>query len=238
MTQAEVFEYRHGTTLLEGYVAYPVGTGGRHPAVLVVHEWWGLNAYARRRADMLADLGYTALAVDMYGQGVHAKTADDAQKLYAMVMADRTFTRERITVALETARKQTHVDPKKVACLGYCMGGSVSLELARSGADIRGAVSFHGALNTTLPAAPGAIQCPLLVLHGAADPTIPPAQVTGFKKEMDTAGARLEFHEYEGALHSFTNPDSNRPAEGLQYNAEADRRSWETMMRFLADVFK
>ncbi len=238
MTQAEVFEYRHGSTLLEGYVAYPVGTGGRHPAVMVVHEWWGLNAYARRRADMLADLGYTALAVDMYGQGVHAKTPEDAQKLYGTVMADRSFTRARIGVALEACRKQQHVDPKKVACIGYCMGGTVSLELARSGADIRGAVSFHGALGTTMPAEPGAIKCPMLVLHGAADPTIPVGQVTSFKKEMETAGARFEIHEYEGAMHSFTNPDSNRPADGLQYNAEADRRSWDEMKRFLAGVFK
>jgi dienelactone hydrolase len=235
MSRTETVEYRHGSVVLEGYMAYPDG-GGRRPGVLVVHEWWGHNAYVRKRAEMLAGLGYVGFAVDMFGKGKTATTTDEAGKLYGAVMSDRTVARGRIAAALDLLRNNPAADPAKVVCLGYCMGGTVALELARSGADVRGVVSFHGALATPQPAKKGQIKCPVLVLHGADDPLVPAEQVAAFRAEMRAAGADWQFHEYGGARHAFTNPEANMPEHGIVYNATADRRSWEEMRLFLAEV--
>lgn len=232
----EAVGYRDGAAELEGYAAYPAG-GGRRPGVLVVHEWWGHNAYVRQRAEMLAGLGYVGFAVDLFGKGVTAATTDEAGKLYAAVMSDRRVAQGRIGAALDRIRANPAVDPAKLVCLGYCMGGTVALDLARSGAELRGAVSFHGALATPTPAKTGAVKCPVLVLHGADDPMVTPEQVTGFRDEMRAAGADWQFHEYGGARHAFTNPAANLPELGILYDAAADRRSWEVMKSFLTEVF-
>ena len=234
--RTETVGYQDGAVELEGYVAYPDG-GGRRPGVLVVHEWWGHNAYVRKRAEMLAGLGYVGFAVDLFGKGVTAKTPDEAGKLYTAVMSDRSVARRRIGAALDLLRQDPAADAGRVACLGYCMGGTVALDLARSGADLRGAVSFHGALATPTPAAKGAVRCPVLVLHGADDPMVTPDQVKAFRDEMRAAGADWQFHEYGGARHAFTNPAANLPKLGILYDAAADRRSWEVMKLFLAEVF-
>jgi dienelactone hydrolase len=236
MARTEVVEYRDGTAELQGFVAYPDGAG-RRPGVLVVHEWWGHGPYVRKRAEMLAGLGYVGFAVDLFGKGVTAKTPDEAGKLAGAVLKDRRVARGRIGAALDLLRKNPAADPAKVACIGYCMGGTVALELARSGADIRGAVSFHGALATPTMTKKGDVKCPVLVLHGADDPQIPSEQVAAFRDEMRAAGADWQFHEYGGAQHAFTNPDANLPKLGIVYNATADRRSWEEMKLFLAEVF-
>jgi dienelactone hydrolase len=234
--KTETVGYRHGTVDLEGYVAYPDGDG-RRPGVLVVHEWWGQNAYVRKRADMLAGLGYVGFAVDLFGKGKTAATTDEADKLYQAVMGDRRVAQGRIQAALDLIRANPAVDPARLVCLGYCMGGTVALDLARSGADLRGAVSFHGALATPTPAGKGAVRCPVLVLHGADDPMVTPDQVQTFRDEMRAAGADWQFHEYGGAQHAFTNPAANLPKVGILYNAAADARSWEVMKTFLSEVF-
>jgi dienelactone hydrolase len=234
--KTEAVGYRDGAVELEGYVAYPDGPG-RRPGVLVVHEWWGHNAYVRKRAEMLAGLGHVGFAVDLFGQGKTATTPDEAGKLYQAVMSDRRVAQGRIKAALDLIRANPAVDPAKLVCLGYCMGGTVALDLARSGAELRGAVSFHGALATPTPAKKGAVKCPVLVLHGADDPMVTPDQVAGFRDEMRAAGADWQFHEYGGAQHAFTNPAANLPKLGILYNAAADRRSWEVMKAFLAEVF-
>ena len=164
--KTEAVGYRDGAVELEGFIAYPDGPGCR-PGVLVVHEWWGHNAYVRQRAEMLAGLGYVGFAVDLFGKGVTATTTEEAGKLYTAVMSDRRVARGRIGAALDLIRANPAVDPAKVVCLGYCMGGTVALDLARSGADLRGAVSFHGALATPTPAGKAAVKCPVLVLHAA-----------------------------------------------------------------------
>jgi dienelactone hydrolase len=234
--KTEAVRYRDGAVELEGFIAYPDGPG-RRPGVLVVHEWWGHNAYVRQRAEMLAGLGYVGFAADLFGKGVTATTTEEAGKLYTAVMSDRRFARGRIGAALDLIRANPAVDSAKVVCLGYCMGGTVALDLARSGADLRGAVSFHGALATPTPAGKAAVKCPVLVLHGADDPMVTPDQVQGFRDEMRSAGADWQFHEYGGAQHAFTNPAANLPKLGILYNAAADRRSWEVMKSFLSEVF-
>jgi dienelactone hydrolase len=231
----EVVVYADGPLTLEGFVAAPSSPPGRLPGVMVVHEWWGHNPYVRRRAEMLAGLGYVGFAVDLYGKGVRAKDPTEAGRLYGAVMTDRTVTRARIGAALGFFRRHPRVEPDKIVCLGYCMGGTASLELARSGADVRGAVSFHGALNTPDPADARNIRCPVLAFHGAADPHVPPGEVAAFRKEMAAAGVDWQLHEFGGAVHSFTNPDAK--GDGLKYDPKADARSWEALKLFLAEVF-
>lgn len=230
-------EYKHGDTVLEGYVAYDDAATGKRPGVLVVHEWKGLNEYAQRRARMLAELGYVAFAADMYGKGVRAKDHEEAAKLSGIYRNDRNLMRGRIGAALDWIRAQSNVDFSKIAAVGYCFGGSTVLELARSGADILGVASFHGGLKAPTPAAPGAVKAKLLVLHGADDSFIPAEEVDAFKKEMEAAGVDYKFIAYPGAVHSFTVEEAgDDPSKGMAYNAEADQKSWAELKRFLAQL--
>lgn len=189
---------------------------GPRPGILVVHEWKGLNDYAKRRAYQLAGLGYAAFAADMYGKGVRAKDHEEAGRLSGIYRNDRQLTRGRIGAALEVLRAQPQVDPARIGAIGYCFGGMAVLELARGGADVKGVVSFHGSLDTPVPAAPGSVKAKVLVLTGADDSYVS-AGVPGFEKEMKEAG--------------------NDPSTGAAYNAEADRKSWEEMERFFAGLF-
>jgi len=235
-------EYSAQGTALKGYLAYDDGQEGRRPGVLVVHEWWGLNDYARKRADMLAELGYVALAVDMYGHGKQATHPEDAQKFSSEVMKNFDAAKARFTAAMDFLKKQPQVDPARIAAIGYCFGGGVVLNMARQGVDLKGVASFHGALAAVKPAQPGMVKAKILVLTGADDKFVPPAQVEAFKQEMKSAGADLRVISYPGAIHSFTNPEAdvlgkkfNMP---LAYNADADRKSWEEMKTFLSGVFR
>jgi len=235
-------EYSAQGTALKGYLAYDDGQEGRRPGVLVVHEWWGLNDYARKRADMLAELGYVALAVDMYGDGKQATHPEDAQKFSSEVMKNFDAAKARFTAAMDFLKKQPQVDPARIAAIGYCFGGGVVLNMARQGVDLKGVASFHGALAAVKPAQPGMVKAKILVLTGADDKFVPPAQVEAFKQEMKSAGADLRVISYPGAIHSFTNPEAdvlgkkfNMP---LAYNADADRKSWEEMKTFLSGVFR
>ena len=229
-------------TVLKGYLAGGDAAGGLHPGVLVVHEWWGHNAYARKRADMLAALGYTALAVDMYGGGRQAAHPEDAGKFAGEVRKNLPVMKERFLAALELLRTQPGVDREKIAAIGYCFGGSVVLEMARAGVDLRGVASFHGSLGGGSTAQPGQVKARVLVLNGADDKFIPAEQIEAFRKEMETAGVNYKFVNYPGALHSFTNPDADEYAKKFNmpigYNAAADKESWAELQRFFAEIFR
>ncbi len=242
MTRAAVItktvEYKDGPTTLEGFVAYDDSFQGRRPGVLVVHEWTGLGDYVKGRAEQLARLGYVALAVDIYGQGIRPKNADEAAAQAGIYRKDRALMRRRITAGLEFLKTNELVDTGRIAALGYCFGGGVALELARSGAAISGVISFHGNLDTPHPEDARNIKGKVLVLHGADDPYVPADQVTAFEKEMRDAKVDWQLIKYGGAVHGFTNPASgDDPSKGAAYNASADRRSWEAMKQFLAEIF-
>lgn len=225
--------YKDGDTVLEGYIARPADTAKPAPVVMIVHQWMGLTDYEKMRADMLAKEGFVAFAVDMYGQGIRPKNIEEAGKLATTYKSDAALARKRINAALTYARTLPGTTGK-IAVIGYCFGGTMALELARSGADINGVVSFHGGLSTGAPAQKGAIKAPVQVHHGADDPLVPPADVAAFKKEMEGAGARLEFHAYPGAVHAFTQKNASQAGiPGVAYNKDADETSWSRSLEFL-----
>jgi dienelactone hydrolase len=235
-------QYTSAGVTLNGYVAWDAAVTGRRPGVLVVHEWWGHTEYARRRARMLAELGYVGFALDMYGDGKTAAHPEDAGKFSAEVMKNAEVMKGRFLAALEWLKAQPQVDPGRVAAIGYCMGGGVVLNMARAGIDLRGVASFHGSLGAAFTAKPGGVAAKVLVMNGAADSFITAEQIAALKKEMADAGADYRFIDYPGAKHSFTNPEADEYARKfgmpVAYNAEADRLSWEELKKFLADVFK
>jgi dienelactone hydrolase len=237
----EEVSYESGETRLKGYLAYDSGIEGRRPGVLVVHEWWGQNDYARSRARMLAEMGYAALAVDMYGDGKTADHPDDAAKFSSEVMGNRESGEARFRAALELLKAQPQTDPERIAAIGYCFGGAVVLHMARIGEDLDGVVSFHGNLSSMHTPEPGSVKAKILVCHGAADTFIPQEQIDAFKSEMDAAGADYSFVAYEGAKHSFTNKDADSYNErfGLDvaYDENADRESWAAMTAFFEEIF-
>jgi dienelactone hydrolase len=224
--------YRDGGTVLEGYMAYD-DSKARRPCVILVHDWTGLDAYEKGRADQLAKLGYTVLAADIYGRGVRPKDVKGYQTESGKYSADRTLTRRRIFAALKYASGQVQVDKKRIAAIGYCFGGMVVLELARGGAPVDAVVSFHGNLSNPTPSEARNIKTQVLVLHGAADPFVPKQQVAAFEKEMKAAKKPYKLVAYPGAVHSFTLKHAgNNPKSGAAYHAEADKKSWAEMMAF------
>lgn len=229
--------YNDGDTKLEGWVVLDTAKAGPRPAVLVVHQWKGLGDYEKQRAEMLARLGYVAFCADIYGQGVRADNPQDASKLAARYKDDRPLLRRRVAAALKAMQALPEVDSTKTAAIGYCFGGTTVLELARSGADTLGVVSFHGGLGTDRPARPG-LKARLLVLHGADDPFVPPAEVEAFAQEARAAGADWQLVAYGGAVHSFTDWNAGSDnSRGAAYHEQADRRSWAAMQEFLRELF-
>src|SRR5512133_2786278 len=241
VTAREV-EYRSGDTVLKGYLAENTAMKGKRPAVLVVHEWWGHNEYARNRARMLAELGYVALAVDMFGDGKTAQHPEDAGKFAQEVMKNKTVGEARFNAALDFIKQQPTVDPGRIAAIGYCFGGGVVLHMARQGIDLKGVVSFHGSLATDSPAKNGAVKARVLVFNGEADKMVPAEQVAAFKDEMTKAGASYRYVGYPGVKHSFTNPDADMLAKKfnlpLAYNKKADKNSWAETLKFFKEIFK
>ena len=237
----ETVSYAANGTALKGYLAYDASRETKRPGVLVVHEWWGLNDYIRRRARMLAELGYTALAVDMYGGAMTADNPDGAGRLMNAVLQDMAQGEARLQAGDELLRSQPTTDTTHVAAIGYCFGGAMVLHAARIGMDLDGVVSFHGALGSAHKPAPGSVRAKVLVCHGAADRLVPDADVAAFKQEMQEAGADYRFEAYDGALHGFTNPaaDENGKKYGLPlaYSAAADRQSWQAMQAFFKEIF-
>jgi dienelactone hydrolase len=233
--------YEAGGTVMQGYLAWDDAVDGRRPGILVVHEWWGHNDYARKRAEMLAELGYAALAVDMYGDGKTAEHPEDAGKFAGAVRKDLALMQSRFNAARDYLNSQPVVDPQHNAAIGYCFGGSVVLSMARAGADLDGVVSFHGSLGG-LPPVNDEVTAKVLVANGADDTFISAESIAVFRDDMDVAGADYTFINYPGAKHSFTNPDANAFGKKfdlpLEYNAEADTASWQAMQDFFTTIFK
>jgi len=231
----EAIEYQLDGVTFHGHLARPAEDGARRPGVLVAPEWWGLNPYARRRAEQLAALGYVALAIDMYGEG---KVTSDAATASAWAGTTRTgpLSRRRSARALQWLQSHPSVRSDRIAGVGFCFGGSVMLELARSGAEVRGVASFHGSLATPLPAERGVLRAAVLVLHGADDPYVTDEEVLTFRNEMRAAGADWRICLFGGAVHSFSNPDADVAGlPGLAYHAPSERRGWRTFLAFLEE---
>ena len=234
-------DYTADGTTLKGYIAYDDAIKGKRPGVLVVHEWWGHNDYARKRARMLAGLGYTALAVDMYGNGKTASHPKEAGEFAGEVRSNMEQATARFKAAKKLLSQHETTDPDKIAAIGYCFGGGIVLEMARRGLDLDAVVSFHGSLPTQNPAQPGKVKARVLVCNGEADPFTKPEQISAFKQEMKNAKVDFEFKSYPNAKHSFTNPDANTFGKKfdlpLEYNEAADKQSWEDMKAFLKQSF-
>jgi len=225
-------------TKLQGFLAWDQNAGNKRPGVLVVHEWWGHDEHARTQAKRLAESGYVALALDMYGDGKHADHPEDAQKFAAEATKDPAVAAARFNAAKGLLMAESHVDPARIAAIGYCFGGGVVLNMARAGADLKAVVSFHGALETDTPAERGKVKAPILVLTGADDPFNPPDVVEKFRKEMTDAGANFRIVSYPGVKHSFTNPQAETHGmPQLAYNADADKKSWQEMLALFKKVF-
>jgi dienelactone hydrolase len=234
--KTEVVEYRDGEQVLEGYLAWDDSFHGKRPGMVVVHDWMGLGENSRMRAREVAALGYVALAADIYGKGTRAKNSQEAGQLAGKFKGDLPLLRSRARAAFDTLVANPRVDGGKVFAMGYCFGGTTVLELARSGAPLVGVVTFHGGLSTKNPADARNIKGRVLVLHGAADPYVPPAEVAAFQKEMDDAKVDWQMNSYAGAVHAFTIADAgNDPSKGAAYNAKADARSWEALKAFLQE---
>lgn len=233
--------YTVGDATLKGYLAWNPALKGKLPGVLVVHEWWGHNEYARNRARMLAELGYVAFAVDMYGNGAQAQHPEEAGMLAAMINKNRDTAAERFNAAIGVLKQQANVDPTRLAAIGYCFGGGVVLNMAREGIPLKGVASFHGSLATDTPAMPGAIKAKIFVANGGADTFSPPQMGSAFVDEMMKAGVDFRFYNYPGAKHSFTNPAADDYAKrfglNVAYHAAADRRSWDDLKNFLREIF-
>lgn len=239
--QGEEVSYATDSTQLKGYLAFDDSKEGKRPGVIIVHEWWGHNDYVRERADMLAELGYTAMAVDMYGDGKQANHPDDAGKFAMSVMSNLPEAEARFNAAMELLKKHQTVDTEKVAAIGYCFGGSVVLTMANSGADLDAVAAFHSGV--ALPVMPNdALKARVLVCNGADDPFIGEDAITAFKTAMDSIGATYEYISYPGVKHSFTSKEADANGEKfelpLAYDADADQKSWASLQQLLSEVFE
>lgn len=234
-------EYKEGSTVLEGYLAYDDAApkDAKLPGVLVVHAWMGIDDNAKQRAELLAGMGYVAFVADIYGKGVRPKDRDEAAKQAGTYKKDRALLRKRVNAGLAALLARKEVDAAKTAAIGYCFGGTTVLELARSGAKVKGVVSFHGGLDSPAPADGKNIKSKVLVLHGASDKGISDADKLAFEKELTDAKVDWQLVEYGGAVHCFTHKDAgNDPSKGCAYDANADARSWAAMKSFFDEVFK
>ena len=239
--RGEEVSYEAGDVKLKGYLAYDANIKGKRPGVLVVHEWWGHNDYVRNRARMLAEMGYTALAIDMYGDGKSTQHPADAKKFMMEVMSNMQAGKARFIAAQNLLQNHATTDATKTAAIGYCFGGGIVLNMARMGLDLDGVASFHGSLATKMPAQPGDIKAKVLVLHGGSDPFVPAEQIEAFKKEMADAKADMELIVYPEAVHAFTNPGATAMGKEfdlpLAYNEDADKKSWGELEKFLNNLF-
>lgn len=238
--RGEEVTYQSDSTTMKGYMAWNENAGGKSPGIIIVHEWWGHNDYSRERADMLAELGYVAFAIDMYGEGKQAEHPEEANKFAGMVMSNMPEAEARFNAALELLKQNEHVDPEKIAAIGYCFGGSVALTMANSGADLDAVAAFHSGVN--LPVGPSeALKARVLVCNGADDPMVTQEDVSRFKSAMDSVGANYEYISYPGAVHAFTSRAADSLGKKfempLAYNKEADQKSWEKLKELLKETF-
>jgi len=236
--KTETVDYRSGATTMRGHLVYDETKSGKRPGVLVCHDILGLGSDPKRRAHMLAELGYVAFCVDMYGDGKEPKDFPEGMGWLMALINNRAELRNRVNAACATLASRPEVNSGKLAAIGYCFGGTTVLELARGGANVKGVVSFHGGLNTPTPADAKNIKGKVLACHGADDPLVPPAEVAGFIKEMQDGGCNWELIHYGNTVHAFTNPANDGKANpAAKYNEQADRRSWQAMKDFFGEIF-
>lgn len=238
MLKMQKIDYRDGDVSLEGFYAYDDKIKDKRPAVLVAHDWSGKNEFACKKAERLAELGYVGFALDMFGKGITGNTKEEKSALIQPFIADRNALQRRILAAFETVKQLDGVDNTRIGAIGFCFGGLCVLDLARSGADVKGVVSFHGLLNAPENFTPRPIKAKVLALHGFDDPMVTPDQITTFGQEMTHAKANWQFDIYGNAMHAFTNPNANDAAFGTVYNKQADTRSWIAMKEFFKEVFE
>jgi dienelactone hydrolase len=237
--KTEVVTYQDGGVTCKGYLAYDDAVAGKRPAVLLVHEWWGLGEQVKKNAERLAALGYVGFAVDMYGDGKLTEKMADAAAWSGEMKKDPGKSKPRFLAALNALKQRPEADPAKIAATGYCFGGTTVLDMARMGVDLKGVVSFHGGLATSVPVDSATPKAAVLVCHGADDPFISAEELASFKAEMAGRKADIKFVSYPGAVHSFTNPDVDKHGiSGAKYNKAADEGSWKEMTAFLAAVLK
>jgi dienelactone hydrolase len=234
----ELVEYKCGDTLLEGLFVYEDDQPGPLPTVLISHAWGGRDDFVQKKAHRLAYHGYGVFALDMYGKGKRGTTPEESQALMMPFVQDRALLARRINSALTCVKNNPKVDARRVAAMGFCFGGMCVLDLARSGADFRGVISFHGLLKPNGLPAPAKIHPKILILHGYDDPLAPPEDVLAISKELTAAGADWQLHAYGGTMHSFTNPAANNPSGGMLYSEKAARRSWHSLIAFLDEVLR
>jgi dienelactone hydrolase len=233
----QYIEYRDGETLLEGFLCYDESQPGPRPAVLINHAWVGRDDFVERKARRLAWQGYACFAMDNFGKGRRGTTNEECSALMKPFMKDRAMLLKRLNAGLATVRNMPIVDARRIAAIGFCFGGLCALDLARSNADIRGAVSFHGMLKPSGLTEPK-VRSRVLMLHGYDDPMAPPEDLLAVAKEFTAAGADWQLHAYGHTVHAFTNQAANNRAAGMQYDEAADRRSWHALEEFLAEVLK
>jgi dienelactone hydrolase len=228
-------------TILKGYIAYDEAKKGKRPAIVVIHEWWGNNEYSRYRADMLAKLGYIAIAADMYGDGKEGPTPKEALELATPFYKNPQLAKERIEAAVNKLKEYAETDATQMACIGYCFGGSMSLNAANLGMDFKGVVSFHGGL-AVVPAEATKTTAKILVCNGAADKFVSDEEIKKFRHNLDSVKVDYSFISYPDATHAFTNPASTANGQKfnmpIAYNAAADKKSWEDMKAFFNTIFK
>ena len=235
--QTRQVEYRDHAIELEAYMAYDDASSDRRPGVLISHAWAGRGEFEENKAEMLAELGYVGFALDLYGKGVQGSNPEQNQALMQPLLDDRAVLQRRMQLALEVCRKQKEVDGERVAAMGFCFGGLCVLDLARTGADILGAASFHGLFGSPGNTGDNKISAKVLVMHGWDDPMATPDQVLSLADELSTMGADWQMHAYGNTQHAFSNPAADDPDMGTVYNADADRRSWQSLQLFLAEIF-
>lgn len=228
--------YQHEQARLEGFFAYDDSAAGPLPVVMIAHAWGGRDDFVCEKARRLAELGYAGFALDMYGQGMLGTGPEENGRLMAPFIADRALLQARMLAALETVRKLPQVDPERVAAMGFCFGGLCVLDLARTGAELRGVVSFHGLFDPPENLQGRRINAKVLALHGFDDPMVPPEKVVALARELTAGGADWQIHAYGNTVHAFTNPRANDPGFGTVYDATADQRSWQSLKNFLAEV--
>lgn len=238
--KGEEVAYASDSTQMKGYLVYDENIKTKRPGVIVIHEWWGHNDYVRERADMLAELGYTAIAIDMYGDGKQADHPKDAGKFASSVMSNLPEAKARFNAALELLKQHESVDADKIAAIGYCFGGSVALTMANSGYDLDAVAAFHSGV--ALPVMPNnQLKARVLVCNGADDPFVSPESISSFKTAMDSVGANYQYIAYKGATHGFTAKEADINGKKfdlpLAYNKEADEKSWNSLQELLKEVF-
>lgn len=236
--QTQFIEYRAGETILEGYLAYPERKESC-PLVMIAHDWSGRNEFAQKQAEKLAAAGYAGFALDVYGKGLLGKTTEEKSQLMQPLLNDRALLRQRMLAAFHTARALPAIDVQRIAAMGFCFGGLCVLDLARSGAAVRGVVSMHGFFNAPPPSLPNeTIHAKILAFHGAEDPMVPLTQITEFRAEMQQAKVDWQIHIFSNTVHGFTNPLANDPKLGTVYNPLAAERSWLVTQQFLEEIFQ